>query len=130
MLYLSDSHNCYLFHLIVPLNPVFNFPKSLLSFSADKVTTGTCSFVSFILKFAFLRLLIPASGSASGSASLVALLVITQFLGQVRVKDTSQLINGMSSVLQKLLKNFKGTAISTSTFSTLLPSNFPLILVL
>ena len=59
----------------------------------------------FILKVAFVGLLMPATaGSASGSASLVALLVNTQFSDQVRVKDTSQLINGMSSILQKLLK--------------------------
>ena len=41
----------------------------------------------------------------------------------------SQLINGMSSVLQKLLKCFNGTTIS-ACFSVLLPSNFPVILVL
>ena len=117
--------------MIVLLNPVFNCSKSLLSFSADKVTTGTYNFQSAILKTAFVGLLIPATaGSASGSASLVALLVITQFSDQVRVKDTSQSINGMSSVLQKLLKYFNGTRISTLSFSTLLPSNFPVILVL
>ena len=97
-------------HLIVLLNPVFNYSKSLLSFSADKVTTGTYNLRSVILKTAFVGLLIPATaGSGSGSASLVALLVITQFSDQVRVKDTSQLINGMSTVLQKLPKYFNGT---------------------
>ena len=69
-------------------------------------------------------------GSASGSASLVALLVNTQFSDQVKLKDTSQLNNGMSSVLQKLLKYVNGTAVSTTSFSALLPSNFPVILVL
>ena len=113
------------------MNPDFNCSKTLLSFSAAKVTTGTYNFVSFILKFAFVGLLIQATaGSALGSAYLVALPVITQFSDQVRVKDTSQLINGMSSVLQKLLKYFNGTSISTSSFSTFLPSNFPVILVL
>ena len=49
--------------------------------------------MSFILKTAFVGSLIPATaGSASGSASLVTLLVITQFLDQVKVKDTSQLM--------------------------------------
>ena len=74
----------------------------------------------FILKVVFVGLLIPATaGSASGSTSLVALLANTQFSDQVRVYDTSRLINGMSSALQKLLKYFNGTVISSSSFSTL-----------
>ena len=102
-----------------------------MSFLADRVTTGTYIFVSSILNVSFVGLLISATAvSVSGSASLVELLVITKFSDQVRLKDTSQLINGMSSVLQKLLKYFNGTTISTSSFSTLLPSNFPVILVL
>ena len=44
--------------MIVILNPVFNCSKSLLSLSVDKVTTGTHSFVSFILNVAFVGLLI------------------------------------------------------------------------
>ena len=40
--------NLYLFHLIVLLNPDFNCSKSFLSFSVDKVTTGTYNFVSVI----------------------------------------------------------------------------------
>ena len=44
--------------------------------------------MSFILKGAFGGLLIPASpGSASKPASLVALLVTTQFPDQVRVRN-------------------------------------------
>ena len=116
--------------MIVLLNPVFNCSKSLLSSSADKVTIGTYNFVSFMLKVAFVGLIPATAESASGLSSLVDVLVITQFSDEVRVKDTSQLINGMSSVLQKLLKYFDGTAISISSFSTLLPSNFPVILVL
>ena len=107
------------------MNTVFSRSKSFLSFLADKLTTGTYNLQSVILKTAFIGLLVPAT---AGSASLVILLVNTQFSDQVRVKDTSQLINGMSSVLQKLLKYFNGTTISTSSFSTLLPSNFPVIL--
>ena len=38
----------YLFHFIVLLNPDFNCSKGLLSFSVDKVTTGTYNFVSVI----------------------------------------------------------------------------------
>ena len=44
------------------------------------------------------------AGSASGLPYLVTSLVVTQFLNQVKGKDTSQLINGISNVLQKLLK--------------------------
>ena len=40
-------------------------------------------------------------------------LVITQLSDQLKVKDTSQLINGISSVFQKLPKCFNGTAITT-----------------
>ena len=88
--------------------------------------------MSFILKVAYVGLLIPATaGSASGSVSLVALVVITQFSDQVKVKDTLQLINRIFSDLkEKLLRLFNGTTISTSSFSTLLPSNFTVILVL
>ena len=53
----------------------------------------------------------------------------TQFSDHVKIGFISQLINGISSVLQKLLKCFNGTTISTS-FSMLLHSNFPVILAL
>ena len=43
----------YLLHFIVILNPVFNCSKSFLSFSFDKVTTGTYNFVSVIRNIAF-----------------------------------------------------------------------------
>ena len=113
--------------MIVLFNPAFSCSNNLFSFSAGKVTTGTYNLQSVILKTAFVvGLLIPAT---AGSASPVALLVITQFSDQVKVKDVSQLINGMSIVLQTLLRYFNG-AISISSFSTLLPSNFPAILVL
>ena len=39
---------------------------------------------------------------------------ITQFADQVRMRLISQLINDISRVLQKLLKYFNGTTISTS----------------
>ena len=41
-------------------------------------------------------------------------LVITQVDDHVKMKLTSQLINGISRILQKLLKYFNGTNISTS----------------
>ena len=117
--------------MIVLLNLVFNCSKSLLSFSADKVTTVTYNLQSVILKAAFVELLIlSTAGSASGSSSLIALLVNIQFLDQIKVKNTSQLINGISNVLQKLLQYFNSTTILTSSFSTSLPSNFPVIQVL
>ena len=42
------------------------------------------------------------SGLSAGAAvtNLFSRLVITQFIGQLKVKDISQLINGISSVLQ------------------------------
>ena len=48
----------YLFHLIVLLNSDFNCSKKLLSSVIDKITTGTCNFVSSILNAAFYGLFI------------------------------------------------------------------------
>ena len=42
------------------------------------------------------------------------MLVITHSLDQVKIKDTSQLLNGISKVLKKLLRYFNGTAALTS----------------
>ena len=84
--------------MIVIFNLVFSYSKSLLSSSADKVTTERYNLQSVLLKT--VGILIPAT---AGSASLVALLVITPFSDQFKVKETSQLIDGMSTVLQKLL---------------------------
>ena len=42
---------------------------------------------------------------------LVALIVNTQYSDHVQIRFISQLINGMSSVFQKLLKYFNSTAI-------------------
>ena len=102
----------YLFQLIVFLKPDFscwsNFSLSLV----DKVTTGTYNFVSVIANF-------PSPVE----------LVITQSLDHVNTRLTSQLINGISSVLQKLLKYFSGTI--TSTFFVLpLSGFFPVIFTL
>ena len=90
-LVISDLHLC---HLILLLNPVFNCSKSLLSSSVDKVTTATYYFVSSILNVAFVGLLIAATaGLALGLASFVALLVVTEFSDQVKIRFISQLIN-------------------------------------
>ena len=107
----------YLFHLTVLLNPVFDCCKSLLSSCADKVTTETYNFVSVIVYVALVGLIIAAVRRfVTRIASLYALFVISQFSDQVRVKDTSQLISGISKVLQKLLKYFNGTTILTLFF--------------
>ena len=111
--------------MIVLLNPVFNWSKSLLSFSADKVTTGTYHFLSVIANVA------PVGAAIAGlaglpfyarTASCVVKSAKTQFLNQFKVKDTSQLINGISNVLQKLRRCFNGTAISISFVKILLAS--------
>ena len=100
--------------MIVLLNPVFNCSRSLLSFSADQVTTGTYNLQSVILKVAFVGLLISSTADQHQDHHLF----------------TSQLINGIPNVLQKLLKCSNATTILTSAFSALLPSNFSVKLVL
>ena len=90
--------------MIVLLNPVFNFSKSLLSFSADRATNGTYNLLSVILKFAFVGLLNSSTaGSASESSSFVALLVNRQFLDQIKAKNTLQLSNSICNVRQNCL---------------------------
>ena len=56
-------------------------------------------------------------------------LVITQVDDHVKMRLTSQLINGISRVLQKLLKYFNGTIISTS-FVLPAAGVFPVIFIL
>ena len=88
--------------------------------------------MSVILNVAFGGLLIVVTVRFSpwaGTAFPVALLVNTQFSDHVKIRFISQLINGMSSVLQKLLKFFNGTTIP-AFFSVLPPSSVPVILVL
>ena len=83
-----------------------------------------------ILNVEFAGLLNPATtGLAPGLASLYTLFFVTQFADIVKVKDTTQIINGISSSLQKLLKYFKGTTISTFFVVSIL-FNFPVMLVL
>ena len=84
--------------------------NNLISSSLDKVTTGIYNLQSFL-----------ASVAPVGALSLLpppmylcSKLVITQFLSHFNSKDTSQLINGIFSALQKLPKYFNGIAISTS----------------
>ena len=70
----------YLFQLIVFLKPDFNCRSNFALSCVNKVTTGTLSFVSVILNF-------PAPVE----------LVITQSLDHVKIRLTSQLINGKCS---------------------------------
>ena len=86
--------------------------------------------MSVILNFAFVGLLISENCGFSSvpvpiNVSLVALLVNTQLPDHVQTRFISQLINGIGSVLQKLLKYFNGTTVSAS-FSVLPPSNVPI----
>ena len=121
------------------LNPDLNCFKSVLSFSVDKVTTGTYNFASVILNVAFVGALV---ATLVLPAVFVLISVKTQFLDQVKIKDTSQLIKGISKVFQKLLKYFNGATISLfflifvfpcsvfAPFSRFTFDVFPVILVL
>ena len=115
----------YLFHFIDLLNPDFNCSNSLLSFSADKVTTGTYNLQSVISNFVSVGELIAAAGS-----HLKALPTSTHTLYQDKINVISQLINGISKLLQKLPKYFKGIAIVTSSFSSSPAFKLPIISVL
>ena len=77
-----------------------------------KLPKGHKSFVSVILNFV---------------APVAEEIILSS--DQVEKRLISQLINGISIVLQKLLKYFNGTAISTS-FVSLAPGTFPVILIL
>ena len=90
-----------------------------MSFSFDKVTTGTYNFVSVILNSN------PVGATIAGLSPCAALTVIsakTQFLDQVKINSTSQLISGIFKLLQKLLKCFSGIATSVSFLPTLFAS--------
>ena len=99
-----------------------------MSFSFDKVTTGTYSFVSVILNVAPDGATI-AGGSLLFPAALTIISAKTQFSNQVRIISTSQLINNISKLLQKLLKCFNVTTASVSVNESL-SCAFPTMLVL
>ena len=109
---------------MVFLNPVFN-SKSFVSFYFDKVTTGTYNFVSVILRYA-------ADGAtiAELTPAFTVISAKTQFLDQVKINSTSQLINGIFKALQKLLKCFNGITTSAFVNQSLSSGVFPTILVL
>ena len=116
--------------MIVLLNPVFNCSNHLLSFSADRITTGTYTLQRVIANAAPVRALIASTGgSAERAASIVAVSVKIQFSYHVKIRFTSQLINGISDVLQILIRYFNVTENLTSIVFPLL-GDFPVILVL
>ena len=96
--------------MISLLNPDFKLVDNLISSSLDKVTAGTYnlqSVIATVARVGALSLLPPPM-------SLCSKLVIMQFLSHFNSKDTSQIINGIFSALQKLPKYFDGIAKSTS----------------
>ena len=99
----------YLFQLIALLKPDFN--------CCNKVTTETLRFLSLIVNTDI--------WSAIGAS------IIYQSVEQVRIRLISRLINGISRVLQKLLKYFNGTIILTSfvPLFPILPAIFVLNLI-
>ena len=83
----------------------------------DKVTTGTYIFVSVISKSNSVGATI--AGLTSGFAILS---VKTQFSDHVKINSSSQLINGIFKLLQKLLKCFSGITTSVLFLPTLFAS--------
>ena len=104
----------YLFHIISLLNPDFKLVNNLVLLSLDKVTAGTCNLQSVILSVAP----VGALSLFPPPMFLCSKLVITQFLSHFNSKDTSQLINGIFSALQKLPRYFNDivNSISCVTF--------------
>ena len=87
--------------------------NNLISSSLDKVTAGTYNLQSFTASVAPVGALSLTTGGPA-STCLCSKLVIMQFLSYFNSKDTSQLINGIFSALQKLPKYLNGIANSTS----------------
>ena len=93
--------NSYFWSIFVPLysslNPDFNYSKSFISFSFNKVTTGTYNFVSSIWNVA------SDGATIAGllpSVSLVVISAKTQFLDQSKANSNSRLIDGIFKFLQ------------------------------
>ena len=96
-----------------------------MSFSFDKVTTGAYNFVSVILNSA------PEGATIAGLASAFTVISAkTQFLDQVKINSTSQMISGIFKLLQKLLKYFRGITSFAFVNESLFSGVFPVILVL
>ena len=95
--------------------------NNLVSSSLDKVTAGTYNLQSFIVSVAPVGALSLTTGGPA-STCLCSKLVIMQFLYHFNSKDTSQLINGIFSALQKLPKYFNAIVNSTSCLPFLFTS--------
>ena len=111
----------YLFNIISLLNRDFKLVNNFISSSLDKVNTGMYNLQSFIANVAPVGELSLTTGGPA-STCLSSKLVITQFLFHFSSKDTSQLINGIFSALQKLPKYFNGIANSISCLPFLFTS--------
>ena len=117
----------YLFRFIIILNPVFNCSKCFISFSFDKVTTGTYNFLSVILYF------VPDGAATAGLPSCAGFAVISakaSFLDQVKINSTSQLISGIFKLLQKLFNCLSGITTFIFVNESLSSGVFPTMLVL
>ena len=117
--------NSHLWSVFYSSFKYFNCCQSFVSFSFDKVTTGRYNFVSVILNFA------PDGATIAGSAAAVTdISAKIQFLDQVKINSTSQLISGTFNLLQKLLKYFRRIASFTFVNESFFSGVFPVILVL
>ena len=96
---------------------MFLIVLKVLSFSLDKITTGTYNLVSVIPNFNSVGATIAELTSAFSVISTK-----TQFFDQVKINSTSQLISGIFKLLQKLLKCFSGITTSVSFLPTLFAS--------
>ena len=73
----------------------------------------------------------PVGGTIGGSrTAFTNISAKTQFFDHVKINSTSQLINGISKLLQKLLKYFKGITTSAFVHESLFCGVFPTIRVL
>ena len=64
------------------------------------------------------------------AAAFTVISAKTQFVDQVKINSTSQLINGIFKALQQLLKYFSGITTFASVNESLLAGVFPTMLVL
>ena len=85
-------------------NPLLRSFDSVLLFLVDTVTTGTYNFGPLVVKIIKLLLALPLTLSTPTADK-------TQYLGHLSFNSTLRLINAISSVHQKRLKYFNGTAI-------------------
>ena len=105
----------YLFHIISLLNTNFRLVNNLIPSSLDKVTTGMYNLQSFIISVAPVGALSLTTGGPA-STCLCSKLVVTQFLFHFSSKNTSQVIKGIFSALQKLTKHGIANSISCVPF--------------